>query len=244
MGGYTTDPMAITTPENAIADTNRRDIGYHYPLDGYEWFWQACGGVYILSVEYSQSGIDLSHTDYGWQDKTLTMDCGESFVISDAFVVENSTSCPPYTETGNPETQLGSCHITIYLSEREEDYGVVLSVEGYTESQAQEYDYGEIYVTQTEGYPSGDPIVHVSGISNDAGCGSEEKPAMERHNASICYNEDYPNHSLCEAADHHPEDTIMLEPGMVHHIWFIHNTNDGQFHTDAYSTFTVTITNP
>lgn len=48
MWGYTTDPTAITNPENAIVDTNRRDIGYHYPTDtqsdsdglyDYEEYW-------------------------------------------------------------------------------------------------------------------------------------------------------------------------------------------------------------
>jgi hypothetical protein len=68
MWGYTTDPTAITHPENATVDTNRRDIGYHYTANNdYEAFWYE-----------SIDPIDDIIINFVWDYETGGVDCDTS----------------------------------------------------------------------------------------------------------------------------------------------------------------------
>ena len=100
--GYTTDPNILTDPNHAVIDTNRRDIGYHYPMnkhsdiDGlydYQEYWLGTnpssvdtdgdglvdGNSTAVSVS-SYNGID-SDSD-GYVDGELTIgtkpDCNDT----------------------------------------------------------------------------------------------------------------------------------------------------------------------
>ena len=196
-----------------------------------------CGDILITDVEYDRMNIN-DPVNFGWQDESLTANCGDSYVISDTFRVEDSGGDSGNCGGSNNHIQSGTCDIWIYLPSTKT---VTLSVEGNTERQNQPFDFGLIYVDG-----AADPEVWVSGTQEGRGCD------MMVHNSSVCpYNTKCqeallpcdlaPN--ICQYPGHIPEVQTTLGAG-VHHIQFKVDTCDERYHVGEYFNFSVTIQNP
>jgi hypothetical protein len=247
MGGYTTDPTAITDPLNAVADIDTRDIGYHYPIvnnssgipdyrddnwNGIPDYLEYWGGTFspecqcatITNISSDAYGVqDIGN--YGWQNieyETCTDSC---LKVSATFRVEDSGNGIPenpenWGDCGgaNKDGQSGILDITIFIPHT---ITATFSVSGRTERQDSYVDIAEITVGD-------DQKVYISGTDEDLGCG------MGTHSASACRCD--PN---CIAANHRPKNTITLVGPETYHIKFKANTGDELFHTGEYFNFSM-----
>jgi hypothetical protein len=253
MPGYTTDPTAITDPQDAIVDAGLHlpvDIGYHYPVGDYwpNWLYPPGGGA-CATISEPQTftcptgDYCMEQSPFGWHNIQYDHYALCPATISATFVVEDSQNCSLHG--GNPFEQYGAIDFYILLTSNKI---ITCSIDGVTERRNSNVDFGKIYFAEGDN-AFGDSVAMISGTQELHECYDyvhnvyyDVDYYMMEHSPDLC-----PYRNVCTAAGHIPYYETTVYPsseGTIYRVRFEADTIDGLYHTGEYFTFTVTIDNP